>query len=228
MIHRVVLMLKLLVLIVLSLPAGAQSQVPHIFSDGTPAHASDVNANFAALSQRIDALEVEIARLNSSNVAGHTYNVEISTTAISRFDADPQNSASDPGFWNIDLYSEKYTLKFNDNVEKTAILKTKEDRGGDLRPDGSLLFAEEPSGTEAVYYWTQTGSSISLSETPSGNSIVSMYVEDGASTLQSIFSEQKINNDTGSDSCGNGTERCYGDEFQSSILIGIRTIANED
>ncbi len=222
-------MLKLLPFpLLLFLSALAQSQVPYVFSDGTPAYASEVNANFAALNQRLDVLEEEITGLKSSNVAGHTYKLEISTTAVSRFDTDPSNSASDPGFWNIDLFIEKYTLKFNDDAEQTAILETEEDRGGDLWQDGSLHFIQYQEDGIEVFYWTQKGNSVSLSETPGGSSLISMYVVDGASALYSIFSEQKINNDTGNDSCGNGTQRCYGDEFQNSTAIGVRTIASED
>ena len=223
-------MLKLLPITfsLLFLPGLAHSQVPYIFSDGTPAYASEVNANFAALNQRLDVLEEEIAGLKSSNVAGHTYKLEISTTAVSRFDADPQNSASDPGFWNIDLYIEKYTLKFNDDAEHTAILETEEDRGGDLWQDGSLHFTQFEEDGREVLYWTQKGSSVSLSETPGGSSLISMHVVKGASTLYSIFSEQKTNYNTGSDSCGDGTQTCYGDEFENSTVIAIRTNESKD
>jgi len=218
----------LLLLALISLSVSAKSQVPHVFSDGTPAHASEVNANFEALTKRLDELESEIKALKSLNVAGHTYKLEISTTAVSRFDADPQNSASDPGFWNIDIYIEKYTLKFNDDAEHTAILETEEDRGGDLWQDGSLHFTQFEENGREVLYWTQKGSSVSLSETPGGSSVISMHIVSGASALYSIFSEQKNNHKSGSNSCGNGTQTCYGDEFENSTVIAIRTSESKE
>lgn len=211
---------KLLIFLLLSASVSAKSQVPYVFSDGTPAYASEVNANFEALTKRLNELESEINDLKSLNVAGNTYNLEISTTSIQKFDADSQNSASDSGFWNIDLYVEKYSLKLNDDVEQTATLKTLEDRTGELWQDGSMHFTQFLE--DAVLYWTQSGRSVSLSETPGGSSIIKMNVADGASGLYSIFSEQQINSDTGNDSCGNGSQRCYGDEFEHSTAIGIR------
>ena len=221
-------MLKIQSLLLLFLSVSVQSEVPYVFSDGTKASASEVNANFAALTQRIDALSAEISKLQSTDVAGYTYKIEISTTALSRFDSDAQNSASDPGFWNVDIYVEKYTVSFNNDAAQTATVKTDVDIGGDLWQDGSLRFFDENEMEEnneigeEVLYWSQTGRAVSLSETIGGESILNMRVADGASELYSIFAEQQRNNDTGSDSCGNGFQRCYGDEFESSILIGTR------
>ena len=221
-------MLLMRVFILLFLSTSARSEVPYVFSDGTQASAPQVNANFAAVMDRIETLELEIAELRSVSVVGHTYKLEISTTAVSRFDSDPQNAASDPGFWNIDLYVEKYTLTFNADAQQTATLQVDYDEGGDLWQDGSLRFSDEGNTDEdrdvgtLVLYWSQTGTSISLSETMGGESILNMRVTDGASALYGIDAEQKRNHDTGSDSCGNGSQRCYGDEFESSILIGTR------
>lgn len=221
-------MLKKYSLLLLFLSVSAQSEVPYVFSDGTKASALEVNANFAALTQRIEALSAEISKLQSTDVAGYTYKIEISTTALQRFDSDAQNSASDPGFWNIDIYVEKYTLSFNNDAAQTATLKTNVDVGGDLWQDGSLRFSheneleEDNDIGEEVLYWSQTGRVISLSETIGGESILNMRVADGASELYSIFAEQQRNNYTGSDSCGNGFQQCYGDEFESSIVIGTR------
>ena len=56
--HENTVMMRSLIAILLSLPlsALAQSQVPNIFEDGTPASAAEVNENFDALGDAIDAL----------------------------------------------------------------------------------------------------------------------------------------------------------------------------
>lgn len=227
-------MLKILSLLLLFLSVSAHGEVPYVFSDGTKASASEVNANFAAVMKRIDLLESQIAELRSSNVAGHTYKVEISTTAVSRFDSDSQNSASDPGFWNIDLYVDNFTISFNDDDSQTATLKVDSEDGADLWQDGSIRFSDERSTEDNIdigevsFYWSQTGATVVLSENIGGESVLTMSVTDGASALHSIVAEQKRNHDTRSDSCGNGFQRCYGDEFESSVLIGTRISMEEN
>jgi len=224
-------MLIIRILVLLFFSVTVQSEVPYIFSNGSPANASQVNANFAALAKRIDLLELQIADLRSTNVAGHTYKIEISTTAVSRFDSDSQNSASVPGFWNVDLYVDNFTLSFNDNTQQTATLKVDLDAGGDLWQDGSLRFSDdgdtEEDISDLVFYWSQTGRTVSLSESIGGESVLTMSVTDGASALHNIGAEKKRNHDTGSNSCGNGFQRCYGDEFESSVLIGTRISMRE-
>ena len=53
-----VLMIRLLTAVFLfaSFHAVAQTQVPNVFEDGTPAKAAEVNANFDALETAIDAI----------------------------------------------------------------------------------------------------------------------------------------------------------------------------
>ena len=50
-------------LLLLPLPALAQTQVPHTFTDGTPALASEVNENFDALADGVNAQDVRIEEL---------------------------------------------------------------------------------------------------------------------------------------------------------------------
>ena len=46
----------LAILLILSLSALAQTQVPNVFEDGTPASAAEVNEDFDALEAAIDAI----------------------------------------------------------------------------------------------------------------------------------------------------------------------------
>ena len=53
----------LAILLVLPLSTLAQTQVPNVFEDGTPAKAAEVNANFDALETAIDAIPIYQTRV---------------------------------------------------------------------------------------------------------------------------------------------------------------------
>lgn len=61
-------------LLLLPLPALAQTQVPHTFTDGTPALASEVNENFDALADGVNAQDVRIKNIENEAFVnrGHT------------------------------------------------------------------------------------------------------------------------------------------------------------
>ena len=88
----------LAILLLLPLSALAQTQVPNVFEDGTPASAAEVNANFDALEAAIDALGLpsdcnvgdqiiftssgwECQTLNSHSIGGNISGMNISNSA---------------------------------------------------------------------------------------------------------------------------------------------------
>ena len=103
--------------------AFAQTQVPNVFEDGQPAKAAEVNANFAALLERISALESQLEEQQILSVANKTYRLHFWSTRVERFDANPQNSSTESGFWNVDLENGEYSLTFNNDADRTASLE---------------------------------------------------------------------------------------------------------
>jgi hypothetical protein len=69
-------------------PLHAQTQVPHVFQSGQPAHAAEVNANFDALESaaddslsRVSTLEGEVAA-NTSDIVANANQIQSNTDAI--------------------------------------------------------------------------------------------------------------------------------------------------
>lgn len=64
-------------LLLASLTAGADTQVPHTFVDGTAAKAAEVNANFDALESAIDALPTRSISIDPLSLAGSDTDVNV-------------------------------------------------------------------------------------------------------------------------------------------------------
>lgn len=222
------LMMTALAAAMASSVAVAEVTVPNTFVQGTNAVAEDVNANFQALAAAIDesnsriaALEAQLEKASSVDVTGFSYAVQSSSVELSRFDADPNNTPQDPGFWNIDLYVENFSLTFNDDVDQTATLEFESEFNGDLWEDGTLRFSQDTvPGTETLY-WSQTGNKVAVAETLGGEPVAEFVVTEGAGVIYSADQEM-VENEAGSPSCGDGTQTCYGDYFDSGALLGIR------
>ena len=215
-------MKRVALLLCLSPFAFAQTQVPNVFEDGQPAKAAEVNANFDALLERISALEAQLGQQQTLSVANKTYRLHFWSTRVERFDADPANLSTESGFWNVDLENGEYTLTFNSDVNRTASLEVKKDTIGDLYADGSLHIDSETSGEIEILFWTQNADVVSLAETLGGETIVRLSVVEGAAVIFSADSNLESNTDTGSDSCGNGSERCFGDSYKSVTYFGLK------
>jgi len=204
--------------------AFAQTQVPNVFEDGQPAKAAEVNANFDALLERISALESQLEEQQILSVANKTYRLHFWSTRVERFDANPQNSSTESGFWNVDLENGEYSLTFNNDADRTASLEVIKDTTGDLYADGSLHLNSEVAGEIETLFWTQNADVVSLAETLGGVPIARLSVVEGATVIFSSASDVKLNADTGNDSCGNGSERCYGDSYKNLMYFGLKII----
>lgn len=68
-------MIRLLtaVLLFVSFNVEAQTQVPHVFEDATPAKAAEVNANFDALSDSISNLDERVTVMSGASCEQATY-----------------------------------------------------------------------------------------------------------------------------------------------------------
>ena len=87
-----------------SLPREPFPQIPHTFSPGTPAVASEINANFQDLNARIADLE---SRVLGATVVGATYE-------LFEFGLDVEVDASTPGeYVNIQPFHNKGSLTIN-------------------------------------------------------------------------------------------------------------------
>ena len=208
--------------------AVAEVSVPNTFTQGENAVAAEVNANFGALvaaieesNSRIAALEEKLEKASSVDVAGLTYAVQSSSVELQKYDADPNNTSEDPGFWNIDLYVEKFSLTFNDDVNKTVDLDSEIEFKGDLWEDSTMRFDVDTTAGSEQLFWTQDGNKLALSETLGGDVVVEFIVTEGAGVIYATDAEFE-ENDPGDPTCGDGTQTCYGDFFDSGTLMGIR------
>ncbi|KZY34043.1 hypothetical protein A3730_16995 [Alcanivorax sp. HI0044] len=208
--------------------AVAEVTVPNAFVQGTNAVADDVNANFQALAAAIDesnsriaALEEQLEKASSVDVAGLSYAVQSSSVELQKYDADPNNASEDPGFWNIDLYVEKFLLTFNDDANQTVDLDFESEFKGDLWEDGTMRFDVDTTPGSEQLFWAQDGNKLTLSETLGGEVVVEFIVTEGAGVIYALDAEFE-ENDPGSPTCGDGTQTCYGDFFDSGTLMGIR------
>lgn len=209
--------------------AADELSVPNTFVQGENAVAAEVNANFAALVQAINESNERIADLEdqledavSVNVAGSTYAVQSSALELQRFDADPNNSPENNGTWNIELYSEKFSLSFNDDANQTVDYEFESELMADLWEGGSIYIDEDTESDSEQLYWTQDGNKVALSESLGGDVVVEFIVAEGAGVIYALDVEIEENDDTNSPTCGNGTQTCYGDYFDSGTLMGIR------
>jgi hypothetical protein len=208
--------------------AADEVSVPNAFVQGENAVAAEVNANFSALvaavnesNGRIAALEEQLESAVSVDVAGSSYAVQASSVALQKYDADQNNTPEDSGFWNIDLRVERFSLAFNDDASQTADLDFESEFKGDLWEDGTMRFDEDTTPGSEQLYWTQDGNRVVLSESLGGDVVVEFIVAEGAGVIYALDAEIE-ENDPGSPTCGDGTQTCYGDQFDSGTLIGIR------
>jgi hypothetical protein len=205
--------------------AADELSVPNTFVQGEDAVASEVNANFSALVQainesneRIDALEEQLEKANSVDVAGRAYNVQTSAVALQKYDADPNNQSEDSGFWNIDFTADKFVFTFEDDASKTATIEYESEIKGDLWEDGTMRLEEDLDAGNETFTWGQEGNKVLISE--GGNVVAEFLVSPGAGVIYAVDSEIS-ENDPGSPSCGDGTQTCYKDEIRNDMMMGI-------
>ena len=106
-----ILMFRLLtaVLLFASFNAVAQTQVPNVFEDGTPASAAEVNANFDALEAAIDAIpEGPAGAQGPAGADGVAAGLSCSTDQIIRYDGN--NWVCAHRYWG-----ELYTFRWDQN-----------------------------------------------------------------------------------------------------------------
>ena len=207
--------------------AVAEVSVPNTFTQGENAVAEEVNANFGALvaaieesNERIAELENELSKASSVDVAGSGYAVQRSAIQLQRFDDDPNNTPESSGAWNIETYSEKFSLVFNDDTNQTVDFEFESELKVDLWDDGSIRFDEDNSPDSDQFYWSQDGNRVALSDDLGGDVMVEFIVAEGAGVIYALDTEVEENDATGSATC-NGSI-CQGDYFESGTLIGIR------
>lgn len=127
----------------------AQTTVPHTFTAGAPARASEVNANFAALATAIDAVIARVAALESPTltmaaVAG-TYRFASLELGISAF-----AGTNAQGYLQVSPVRSSGTITLTASGAATLTLTSESTHGRlDYSPAPNHVHAQVPSGTTA-------------------------------------------------------------------------------
>ena len=131
--------LLLISLVVFAIPYSVFSQVPHTFTDGTPARAEEVNANFDALVSTLAALTARVDALESATTASlaGTYNyfevkVDVDQNGSNSFSIAGGSASGTVvlnanGTGTISLNSQYRQLTFNEQavqIENVNVLST--------------------------------------------------------------------------------------------------------
>ena len=208
--------------------AVAEVTVPNTFVQGTNAVAEDVNANFQALAAAIDesnsriaALEEQLEAAKSLDVSGSNYAVQSSSASVRIRDANPSGT-DDFSSWGVDLFSEKFSLTFNADTDKTVTLEFEIEQEGDLDNGFRLSIEEDSEPVTETLYWNQEGNRLQIAESLGGEPVVEFVVVEGASVIYSADTESVRNENLGHIGCGEqGLDTCYEDYFDNGTLVGI-------
>lgn len=143
-------LLSTLVLTAATFAAQAQTSVPNTFTAGTPAKASEVNANFQALVTAINGLNTRVSKLEgkitSADMIGtyvlHRLQTELGTGRVAVYTSGPT------------------TLKLEANG--SALLSGSTEKGHQLNLPQNTLTAINRSDGSATIPWSLTGSKLSF------------------------------------------------------------------
>jgi hypothetical protein len=127
--------LRLLVLCACGEAALAQTTVPHTFTSGTPARATEVNANFQALATAIDTLAARLDKLEGgpvteADIVGGTYKASNLQIGIDHVAAGPAH---------IEAISYEGTITFAaDHTFSFTFTGQQNDSGGPTLEDATV------------------------------------------------------------------------------------------